>query len=73
MQKKLLSARKFFLHIIGKNKRWGEICYEHDRILKFAGFLRIPWKKTPFGPEKTPKNYIFKQFQIFDIFLVLKP
>ncbi len=69
MQKQLLSARKFFLHIIRKNKKWGEICYDYDCILNFAGFLRVQWKKTPFAPKRPPKKVNFwKNFNILIFF-----
>ncbi len=59
-----------FLHNICKNKKWGEICCEHDWILKFAGFLGIPWVKIPFWSKKgPPKNYIFKKISFFQYFL----
>ncbi len=62
-----------FLHNKCKNKKWGEICCEHDWILKFAGFLGIPWVKSPFWSKKSPKKTTFsKKFHFFNIFLVLK-
>ncbi len=55
-----------FLHNICKNKKWGEICCEHDWILKFAGFFGILWVKSPFWSKKgTQKNYIFEKNQYF--------
>jgi hypothetical protein len=61
------------LHNICKNKKWGEICCEHDWIIKFACFLGIPWEKAPFGPKKASEKTKFsKKFHFFDIFLVLK-
>jgi hypothetical protein len=62
-----------FLNNICKNKKWGEICCEHDWILKFAGFFGILWVKSSFGPKKAPKKTTFsKKFHFFNIFLVLK-
>ncbi len=59
-----------FLHNICKNKKWGEICCEHDWILKFAGFLGIPWVKSPFWSKKgPPKNNIFEKISFFQYFL----
>ncbi len=59
-----------FLHNICKKKKWGEICCEHDWILKFAGFLGIPWEKRPFWSKKgPPKNYIFEKISFFQYFL----
>ncbi len=59
-----------FLHNICINKKWGEICCEHDWILQFAGFLGIPWEKSPFWSKKGPqKNYIFKKISFFQYFL----
>ncbi len=58
------------LHNICKNKKWGEIFCEHDWILKFAGFLGIPWVKSPFWSKKgPPKNNIFKKISFFQYFL----
>ncbi len=67
----MLSAGQF-LHNACKANKWGDICFEHDWIVNFAGFLMIEWKKhllVQKGPQKTTFS---NKFQIFDIFLVLK-
>ncbi len=61
LQKHLLSAGQFFLHNTCRNKKWGEICCEHDRILKFAGSLGILWKKAPFDLKKALQKTTFSK------------